>query len=362
MIHRLWPCLLLIACSGEAEKNNYYNSTPCTDGQHRCSVAKIQICTNGAWQQESDCAASSQTCELVAGAPQCVTDTSCTSAQSGNQRCNEDLTWVEQCNGSQWLDAANCGAQNKDCVQTALATAECQSPPPCSPGAMRCRDNYAQTCNNSGLWNVGTNCLDKTCVVASTTSAVCSACTQASGEYQICSGDSLVACTGTTESSALDCTNLTGSDPVNGSCYDGPSSDATCILSSGDICAYNGADDTTYVFPCGTSGGPSASMGCDWANGCGTGLGTCTVPTSGSFAQRCSGGNLILNCLDQAGVAQPFGLRCADADPNNSPTCDSGASVCRQAAAGGACQPGVLECFAGSTCSATAGTWGTCSP
>lgn len=123
----------------------------CTDGEHRCSGAALEVCSGGTFGFEELCAI-----DCAAGA--CVTSVSCTPSE---YRCN-GLS-VEACNtaGTAWLYVSTCAAA----CSAGLCTGAC------SPGETRCNGSGVERCAASGTaWSAvetcTTRCAYGTCALA----------------------------------------------------------------------------------------------------------------------------------------------------------------------------------------------------
>jgi hypothetical protein len=230
-------------------------------------------------------------------------------------------------------------------------------------GAERCAANNAvETCMN-GIWILTRTCAPDPCVAASATTVSCTGhpnvvgCTQSSGEYSYCDGVTIVSCNGRNSIGTLDCSDLTGANPTNGTCYDfGEAAGAWCVVGVGGLCAYAGGSGETITTACGNNGAPSASMGCDYVDGCVSGVSACTPATS--FTPYCTGQRVVVACSDFGVMAQPLTIDCGS-EGLGSATCADG--HCLQGTAGGPCLPGLVECGEPQVCSSQdPAAWGTC--
>ena len=131
------------------------NTSTCTEGSKQCSGTKVQTCTNGAWVNGEDCAASGKTCDNG----ECKTHQSCT---EGSKQCIG--TKVQTCTNGVWVDGEDCAAsgktcQNGACVCTPNCTGKfCGDDDGCGGKCKACQ-NANETCNTT-TWK----CEPSTCV------------------------------------------------------------------------------------------------------------------------------------------------------------------------------------------------------
>jgi hypothetical protein len=103
------------------------NTSTCTEGSKQCSGTKVQTCTNGAWVDGEDCAASGKTCQNGA----CVCTPNCTgkfcgdddgcggkckACQNANETCNT-TTWKCESNTCVPTEGAACNIDTKPCCE-----------------------------------------------------------------------------------------------------------------------------------------------------------------------------------------------------------------------------------------------------
>lgn len=123
-----------------------------------------------------------------------------------------------------------------------------------------------------------------------------------------------------------------------------------CVVPAGGTCAYDDGQGGVLVFPCGSGGVKSSSMGCDYVDGCVTGVSACQA---GSTTGGCAGDRLVAGC---GPYDQPILFDCA----SEGGACELSRCVMP---AYSECDDGLFVCEDGSTCEgATSTAAGTCFP
>ncbi len=282
-----------------------------------------------------------------AGTPDAGPDASvaggCGAALAGFTRCTGAL--LQRCDGATWGLKQDCAPST--CEVLSDSEARCASSA-CSPfGALRCSTTTLQQCEGAA-WKDVNDCAPQACVATSATTASCqgaSPCTR-SGTYKVCSGAAVVDCSGTTEATRIDCANVTGSLPTNGTCYDfGGTVGPTCVLPQGSQCLFMDSLGNSLYMACGRNGLPAADMGCDYDDGCTVGLSGCTPS---SFRRSCPNSTrLIVACTSFGSLNQPLSMNCTSSSWGSG-VCQNGICVTSTRDAG--CAAGLVACQPPLTC------------
>lgn len=194
------------------------------------------------------------------------------------------------------------------------------------------------------------DCAPDNCVATGTATAACQQvqpCTVATGTYKVCVGTAVVTCAGSAETNRVDCANVTGTAPTNGTCADlGGPQGPSCVLPAGTRCLYQDTLGNTLNMACGRNGSFAADMGCDYNDGCVGGMTGCTP--GATPRHRCqNAARLIVDCIAYGSVYQPLSMNCT------SPEWGSGIcqnNACLDSTRGGTCAAGLVTCAPPLTC------------
>ncbi len=320
----------------------------CTTGNTRCNVNTLQTCSGGGWIDVMACGA--QTC-VTMSSTSATCQTTCT---LGDQQCNNGA--VETCNGTTYAVTQICP---NVCVDLG-STAYCDTPT-CTNGYKQCVDNAVQTCT-SGEWTTTQSCGTQTCTESGNTAScvsVSTSCTQASGEYSVCSGTEIVGCNGTTETGTYDCgAFVIGEATYAGWCWRFAGGAVDCVVPLGTPCSLTDGGENEWHQTCGTAAGPSANMGCHLEDGCV--MASACNPDAFNFVCN-SFTDMIVGCDSMEGSFYQSVIADCSWEEWGGGTCSSGS--CWNTDAGDPCTAGVdyipIQCQSPLACSTTEGA-GTC--
>lgn len=123
----------------------------CAPGDTQCEDAStLQTCNAMGQFDDTDCAATDETCVDEVGAAQCTGD-----CAPGQQRCTSNVVQTCDTDGT-YADDADCTDQTKACVESGQ-TASCQGS--CVPGLESCEDDTPSSCNDQGSYDaLGPQC------------------------------------------------------------------------------------------------------------------------------------------------------------------------------------------------------------
>ena len=132
---------LVISCGGDEEE-----ATGCDANAVQCDGTKAQFCSDGSWTTSKDCATTSQTCEVAAGAATCVGGTNNT-PECGNGAVESG----EECDDGNTVAGDGCDAE---CKTETGTTAECNNGT--KEGNEVC-DKDSVDCGTLGSFEAGTS-------------------------------------------------------------------------------------------------------------------------------------------------------------------------------------------------------------
>ncbi len=329
------------------------NTKSCSDG-HPCTVG--DSCSAGLCAPGPDTCA----CRVEADCPDdanlCNGSTYCDKSKLP-WSCKTNPSTVVQCYD---LTPDNCYATQCDPLTGTCTEQQVPNQDPCSDGnactaSDQCQDGLCSgstACMGNALCTVAAGgqpnctCMDGwqpegSCDVPVFTDP-CSgidAYGQCNGNDRVyCNQDQLITenCTGYAYIDAQGVSKL-----QNGFCVELPQG-ARCVFGAGQYCAGNVS--TTFL-GCGSASGLNTDMGCDLADGCVAGLGTCDVLNSNYVTPpRCVGNRRVYTCN---ALGQAVSVNCASV-AIGSGTCFNG--VCVGLTLDSTCVTGAFECTTDYVC------------
>lgn len=194
-------------CDDDAGTASCVCQDECAANQSACNGTVIQNCAQdsqgcGYYVAGTDCAATSQVCEVQGDTAQCVTPCQSDCPSLNATRCTGNVVQTCQQNGAclNWADTTTCAVHQK-CEEVG-GVASCVCDNVCDANATRCQGTLIQTCAEDGnscrFWQDGTDCAASQQACVETGGAHCeTACTSDCNTLNAtrCEGNTVQTCT-----------------------------------------------------------------------------------------------------------------------------------------------------------------------